>query len=59
MNPEAKAMLKAAEYVRAHEVPSDDRPFVLITGRTPYQFPPGPRPVGHLDCTTPHRSRGL
>jgi anaerobic selenocysteine-containing dehydrogenase len=38
MNPDGKAILKAAEYVKPHEVPSDDFPFVLITGRTLYQF---------------------
>jgi anaerobic selenocysteine-containing dehydrogenase len=38
MNPEGKAILKAAEYVPPHEAPSEDHPFVLITGRTLYQF---------------------
>ncbi len=38
MNPDGKAILKAAEYVPPHEVPSEERPFVLITGRTLYQF---------------------
>jgi anaerobic selenocysteine-containing dehydrogenase len=38
MNPDGKAILKAAEYVRPHEVPSAEYPFVLITGRTLYQF---------------------
>jgi anaerobic selenocysteine-containing dehydrogenase len=38
MNPYGKAILKAAEYVPAHEVPSGDYPFALITGRTVYHF---------------------
>jgi anaerobic selenocysteine-containing dehydrogenase len=38
MNPNGKAILKAAEYVPPHEPPSRDHPFVLITGRTLYQF---------------------
>lgn len=38
MNPDGKAIIKAAEYVPAHEVPSDDYPFALITGRTVYHF---------------------
>lgn len=38
MNPDGKAMIKAAEYVPAHERPTDDYPFALITGRTIYHF---------------------
>jgi predicted molibdopterin-dependent oxidoreductase YjgC len=38
MNPQAKAVIKAAEYLPPHEVPSEDYPFQLITGRTLYQF---------------------
>jgi anaerobic selenocysteine-containing dehydrogenase len=38
LNPNGKAILKAAEYVRPHEMPSEDYPFVLITGRTLYHF---------------------
>ncbi|MFG1933982.1 molybdopterin oxidoreductase family protein [Mycobacterium sp. NPDC048908] len=38
MNPDGKAILKAAEYLPPHEAPSADHPFVLITGRTLYQF---------------------
>ncbi|HET7666946.1 MAG TPA: nitrate reductase [Mycobacterium sp.] len=38
MNPDGKAIIKAAEYVPPHEPPSRDHPFVLITGRTLYQF---------------------
>lgn len=38
MNPEGKAMLKGAEYVPAHELPDDEYPLQLITGRTIYHF---------------------
>ncbi|WP_172831592.1 molybdopterin oxidoreductase family protein [Mycobacterium asiaticum] len=38
MNPYGKAIIKAAEYVPPHEQPSEDYPFVLITGRTVYHF---------------------
>ena len=38
MNPLGKAIIKAAEYVPAHERPSEDYPFTLITGRTIYHF---------------------
>jgi anaerobic selenocysteine-containing dehydrogenase len=38
MNPAGKAIIKAAEYVPPHEPPTSDHPFVLITGRTVYQF---------------------
>ena len=38
LNPDAKAVFKAAEYVPPHERPSDEWPFVLITGRTIYHF---------------------
>jgi anaerobic selenocysteine-containing dehydrogenase len=38
MNPFGKAIIKAAEYVPAHERPSPEFPFVLITGRTIYHF---------------------
>jgi len=38
MNPDGKAVLKAAEYLPPHELPSDEYPFQLITGRTLYQF---------------------
>jgi hypothetical protein len=34
MNPGGKAVIKAAEYLPAHEVPSDQFPLYLITGRT-------------------------
>jgi anaerobic selenocysteine-containing dehydrogenase len=38
MNPSGKAVLKAAAYVAPHEVPSEEYPFALITGRTLYHF---------------------
>jgi anaerobic selenocysteine-containing dehydrogenase len=38
LNPQAKAVIKAAEYLPPHEPPSKDYPFQLISGRTLYQF---------------------
>ncbi|QRP49670.1 molybdopterin oxidoreductase family protein [Amycolatopsis sp. FDAARGOS 1241] len=38
MNPEGKAMLKAAGYFQPHETPDTERPFFLITGRTLHHF---------------------
>ncbi|MFC7407203.1 molybdopterin oxidoreductase family protein [Georgenia alba] len=38
MNPDGKAVIKAAEYVPPHELPSPEYPFQLITGRTVYHF---------------------
>src|SRR5699024_1702903 len=38
LNPSGKAIIKAAEYLPAHEMPSEEFPFHLITGRTLYQF---------------------
>jgi len=38
LNPEGKAILKAADYVPPHEEPSEARPFELGTGRTVYHF---------------------
>jgi anaerobic selenocysteine-containing dehydrogenase len=38
LNPDAKAVLKAAEYLPPHEPPGPAHPFVLITGRTIYHF---------------------
>jgi len=38
MNPSGKAVLKAAEYHPPHELPSQEFPFQLITGRTLYHF---------------------
>jgi anaerobic selenocysteine-containing dehydrogenase len=38
MNPDGKAMIKAAEYLPPHERPGEGYPFALITGRTIYHF---------------------
>lgn len=38
INPDAKAILRAAEYIAPHELPSDEFPLQLITGRTIYHF---------------------
>jgi anaerobic selenocysteine-containing dehydrogenase len=38
LNPDAKAIIKAAEYLPPHEPPGPEHPFVLITGRTVYHF---------------------
>jgi anaerobic selenocysteine-containing dehydrogenase len=38
LNPDGKAVLKAAEYLPPHELPSEEFPFQLITGRTLYHF---------------------
>jgi anaerobic selenocysteine-containing dehydrogenase len=38
LNPDGKAVLRAAAWLEPHEVPSGDFPFWLITGRTLYQF---------------------
>ncbi|MDQ0259133.1 molybdopterin oxidoreductase family protein [Sinomonas atrocyanea] len=38
LNPLGKAILRAAEYVPPHEIPSEDYPLILITGRTLYHF---------------------
>jgi anaerobic selenocysteine-containing dehydrogenase len=38
LNPDGKALIKAAEWLEPHEVPGGDFPFWLITGRTLYQF---------------------
>jgi anaerobic selenocysteine-containing dehydrogenase len=38
MNPAAKAVIKAAEYLPPHEVPDGEFPYALITGRTLYHF---------------------
>jgi len=37
-NPDGKALLKGAPFVPPHEVPSEDFPYVLTTGRTLFQF---------------------
>ncbi|MGW8882429.1 molybdopterin oxidoreductase family protein, partial [Streptomyces mirabilis] len=38
LNPDGKAMLKAAAYLTPHEEPSQEYPFQLTTGRTIYHF---------------------
>ncbi|MGN6609621.1 MAG: molybdopterin oxidoreductase family protein [Jatrophihabitans sp.] len=38
LNPDGKAVLKAAEYLPPHEIPSTDYPFQLTTGRTIFHF---------------------
>lgn len=38
MNPKGRAIIKAAEYVPPHEVPSEEHPLQLTTGRTLYHF---------------------
>ncbi|MEU6550216.1 nitrate reductase [Streptomyces sp. NPDC046915] len=38
LNPDGKAVLKAAEYLPPHEVPTHDFPLQLTTGRTLYHF---------------------
>jgi predicted molibdopterin-dependent oxidoreductase YjgC len=38
LNPDGKAIIKAAAYVPPHELPSADYPFQLTTGRTLYHF---------------------
>jgi anaerobic selenocysteine-containing dehydrogenase len=38
LNPTGKAVLKAAEYIGPHELPSEEYPFQLMTGRTLYHF---------------------
>ncbi|GAA2202162.1 nitrate reductase [Sinomonas flava] len=38
LNPTGKAVIKAAGYMPPHEIPSEDFPFILITGRTLYHF---------------------
>ncbi|MGV9277341.1 molybdopterin oxidoreductase family protein [Streptomyces griseosporeus] len=38
LNPDGKAVLKAAEYLPPHEDTSPEHPLLLITGRTVYHF---------------------
>ena len=38
MNPDAQAILRAADYISPHELPSDKFPLQLITGRIIYHF---------------------
>jgi ferredoxin-nitrate reductase len=37
-NPDGKAMLKAAEFIPAHEGPSEEYPLQLVSGRSIYHF---------------------
>ncbi|PAK26123.1 nitrate reductase [Streptomyces sp. alain-838] len=38
LNPDGKAMIKAAAYLPPHEMPDEEHPFHLTTGRTLYHF---------------------
>ena len=38
MNPEGRAIIKAAQYLPLHEPPCEQYPYALITGRTVYHF---------------------
>jgi len=38
LNPDGKALLKAADYVPPDELPGEERPFTLNTGRTVFHF---------------------
>ena len=38
MNPAGRAIIKTAEYRQSEEIPSDEYPFNLSTGRNVYQF---------------------
>ncbi len=38
LNPDGKAIIKAAEYMPAPELPTEDYPYQLTTGRTLYHF---------------------
>jgi anaerobic selenocysteine-containing dehydrogenase len=38
LNPDGKAILKAADYLPPHELPSEEFPLALTTGRTIYHF---------------------
>ncbi|MCE7004291.1 nitrate reductase [Kibdelosporangium philippinense] len=38
MNPDGKAMIKAAEYLPPHQQMTEEFPYALITGRTIYHF---------------------
>ncbi|WP_298459880.1 molybdopterin oxidoreductase family protein [uncultured Cellulomonas sp.] len=38
LNPTGKAVIKACEYIPPHEIPSEDFPLQLMTGRTLYHF---------------------
>ena len=38
LNPEGRAIIKAAEYIEPHETASEEYPLMLTTGRTLYHF---------------------
>ncbi|WP_086770144.1 molybdopterin oxidoreductase family protein [Streptomyces bobili] len=38
LNPDGKAVIKAAGYLPPHEIPTEEYPFQLATGRTLYHF---------------------
>ncbi len=38
LNPTGKAVIKAADYVPPHEIPDEEHPMQLTTGRTLFQF---------------------
>jgi anaerobic selenocysteine-containing dehydrogenase len=38
LNPDGKAILKAADYLPPHELPTAEHPLLLTTGRTVYHF---------------------
>ncbi len=38
LNPDGRAVIKAAEYLPPHELPSEEYPLQLTTGRTVYHF---------------------
>jgi anaerobic selenocysteine-containing dehydrogenase len=38
LNPEGRALLRAAEYLPPHELPDEERPLFLSTGRTLFHF---------------------
>ncbi|MGW1273950.1 molybdopterin oxidoreductase family protein [Streptomyces sp. NPDC002491] len=38
LNPDGKAVIRAADYLPPHEAPDEDHPFQLTTGRTLYHF---------------------
>jgi anaerobic selenocysteine-containing dehydrogenase len=58
MNPGGKAVIKATEYLPAHEVPSDEFPLYLITGRTAYHFHTRTKTGGRRRYRPLHRGCG-
>jgi anaerobic selenocysteine-containing dehydrogenase len=55
LNPHGKAVIKAAEYLQPHELPSEEYPYQLITGRTLYHFHTRTKPgrVPQLQAAAP------